>query len=142
MMPDSTQSAVATQGVHAQVNADVGIYADSCLRVEHRRYFVSVKGKPLKLSRTEFKIISCLVSNIDNVVRLDALWSAAWDPNKAMSRKSIQVFISRVRSKLSPFGLRIDSVVDLGYILSHGTCCDSEKGDNPAKDASHSKSSD
>ena len=103
------------------------VYVDSCLRIEHKRYFLAVKGTPVKVTKTEFKVISCLVSNINEVVRLEALWKSAWDPGKSFSRKSIHVFMSRIRRKLAPFGLRIDSVVDLGYILSHGTCCSEQK---------------
>lgn len=99
------------------------VYVDSCLRVEHHRYFLAVKGTPVKLTHTEFRIVSCLVSNIDQIVTLQDLWNSAWDATKPLNRKGIHVFISRVRRKLVPFGLRIDSVVDVGYIFSHDRCC-------------------
>ena len=100
-----------------------GVYVDSCLRIEHQRYYLAVKDVPVKLTRTEFRIVSFLVSNINQIVRLEDLWKAAWDANKSFNRKSIHVFVSRVRRKLAPHGLRIASVVEVGYILTHDRCC-------------------
>lgn len=98
-------------------------YDDSCLHLEYKRYFVSVKGKALALTRTEFRVLSRLVRGINRIVAFDDLWQHAWGPNKAFNLKSIHVFVSRVRLKLAPFGVRVDSVVGVGYILSHGACC-------------------
>jgi two-component system OmpR family response regulator len=121
---DTGQSAVSKRRT-----AD-DVYTDSCLLIEQKRYFAAVKGVPLKLTRTEFKILSCLASNIDRITRLEDLWNSAWSPAKSFNRKSIQVIMSRVRAKVVPRGLRIDSIVDVGYILSHDRCCDSELDNN------------
>jgi DNA-binding response OmpR family regulator len=94
------------------------VYNDSCLHIEHQRYFFAVKGTPMALTRTEFRVISHLVQSIDRIVAIQDLWDYAWSPGKSFNRKSIHVFVSRVRRKLAPFGLRIDSVVGVGYILS------------------------
>jgi DNA-binding response OmpR family regulator len=99
------------------------VHDDSCLVVEHKRFFASVKGKPLSLTKTEFRVLSLLASNIGQIVTKESLWAFAWRPGKPLSRKSIHVFVSRVRGKIAPFGLKIDSLVGVGYILSHGTCC-------------------
>ncbi len=75
------------------------------------------------LTKTEFRVVSRLVRSINQIVAVEDLWAFAWGPNKSFKRKSIQVFVSRVRRKLASFGLRIDSVVGVGYILSHDACC-------------------
>ena len=100
------------------------IYDDSCLHLEHKRYFVTAKGKALPLTKTEFRILSRLLRGINSIVTFEDLWGYAWGTNKSLNLKSIHVFVSRVRLKLAPFGIRVDSVVGVGYILSHGTCCD------------------
>jgi len=69
-------------------------------------------------------MLSCLASNMDRVTRLQDLWNTAWSPSKPLNRKSIQVMMSRIRAKLAAKGLRIDSIVDVGYILSHDRCCE------------------
>ncbi|HKR13991.1 MAG TPA: helix-turn-helix domain-containing protein [Pyrinomonadaceae bacterium] len=99
------------------------IYDDSCLHLEHKRFYVSVKGKPLALTRTEFRVLSRLVKGINCIVQFEDLWAHAWGPGKPFNLKSIHVFVSRVRRKLVLFGVRVDSVVGVGYILSHGSCC-------------------
>src|SRR5262245_16867042 len=76
------------------------VYSDSCLVVEQKRYFVAVHGIPLKLTKTEFQIVSCLTSNINRITSLEDLWAAAWDRDKPLNRKRIQVMMSRVRRKL------------------------------------------
>src|SRR5262245_8795572 len=78
------------------------VYVDSCLRVEPKRYFIAVKGKPLKLTKTEFRLISYLACNIPNISTFENLWSFAWDRDTAINRKSIQVYVSRIRRKLAP----------------------------------------
>ena len=98
-------------------------YSDSCLVIERRRYFASINGVPLRLTKTEFRILSSLASNVGGVTHLDDLWRSAWGSHKPVNRKSIQVMMSRVRRKLAPRGIRIDSLVDVGYILSHDKCC-------------------
>lgn len=113
-------------GIALSSKTKTDVYADSCLVLDEKRYFVAVKGVSLKLSKTEFLIVSCLVSRMNGITRLEDLWRHAWDEKKAMNRKSIQVMMSRVRGKLAPRGLRIDSVVDVGYMLSHGSCCEDQ----------------
>jgi DNA-binding response OmpR family regulator len=77
-------------------------------------------------AKTELRILGCLAKNINGITRLEELWTFAWESNKPVNRKSIQVMMSRVRSKIAASGLRIDSLVDIGYILSHGRCCNKE----------------
>jgi DNA-binding response OmpR family regulator len=68
-------------------------------------------------------MLSCLAANIGGITRLENLWNSSWSASKPINRKSIQVMMSRVRAKLTEKGFRIDSIVDVGYILSHDRCC-------------------
>jgi DNA-binding response OmpR family regulator len=121
--------------VESKTQADV--YDDSCLHLEYKRYFVSVKANALALTRTEFRVLSRLVKGINCIVAFEDLWEHAWGPNKSFNLKSIHVFVSRVRRKLAPFGVRVDSVVGVGYILSHGSCCKTDLQSS----ATHAKAS-
>lgn len=120
----SPPSSGSEQAVVSKHNKADDTYEDSCLLIERKKYFAAVKGSPLKLTRTEFRMLSCLASNMDRVTRLQDLWNTAWSPSKPLNRKSIQVMMSRIRAKLAAKGLRIDSIVDVGYILSHDRCCE------------------
>lgn len=69
-------------------------------------------------------MISTLVRRINTIVSFEDLWANVWGSSKTLNLKSIHVFVSRVRRKLAPFGVRVDSVIGVGYVLSHGTCCE------------------
>jgi DNA-binding response OmpR family regulator len=102
---------------------DMDVYDDSCLHIEHKRYFFTVKGVSVTLTRTEFRVLSRLVKGIDEIVSFEDLWEHGWNPKKPFKLKTVHVFVSRIRGKLAPHGLKINSVVGVGYILSHGSCC-------------------
>ena len=93
------------------------VYDDGYLRVEHRNYYVAVGGSPLKLPRTEFLIFSRLVRTPDRIVTADDLWSSVWGSNKPLNSESLHVYIYRLRAKLAEFGLRIETMVNVGYRL-------------------------
>ena len=96
---------------------DADIYDDGFLRVEHKNYYVSCGGVPIKLPRTEFLIFSRLVRTPNRIVTADELWSSVWGSNKPLNSESLHVYIYRLRAKLAEFGLRIETMVNVGYRL-------------------------
>ena len=101
----------------------VSVYDDSCLHIEYRRYFFAVKGTSILFSKTEFRILARLVRGINSIVAFEDLWEAGWGQEKPINRKNLHVLVSKVRRKLEPVGVRVNNVVGVGYILSHGSCC-------------------
>ena len=93
------------------------VYDDGFLRVEHRNYYVSCGGSPIKLPRTEFLIFSRLVRTTNRIVTADQLWSSVWGSNKPLNSESLHVYIYRLRAKLADFGLQIETMVNVGYRL-------------------------
>src|SRR5918999_1299447 len=93
------------------------VYDDGYLRVEHRNYYVAVGGSPIKLPRTEFLIFSRLVRTPNRIVTADDLWTSVWSDNKPLNSESLHVYIYRLRAKLAEFGLRIETMVNVGYRL-------------------------
>ncbi|HKG98329.1 MAG TPA: winged helix-turn-helix domain-containing protein [Pyrinomonadaceae bacterium] len=93
------------------------VYDDGFLRVEHKRYYVSCGGSPIKLPRTEFLLFSRLVRTPDRIVTADELWSSVWGSNKPLNSESLHVYIYRLRAKLADFGLQIETMVNVGYRL-------------------------
>jgi DNA-binding response OmpR family regulator len=92
------------------------IYEDGYLRVEYKNYYLACSGQPIYLPRTEFLLISCLVRSVDRAVTAEDLWRYARDADKPFNSESLQVFMYRLRRKLLPHNLRIDTVVN-GYRL-------------------------
>lgn len=93
------------------------IYDDGYLRVEHRNYYVSCAGQSLRLPRTEFLIFSRLARSPERIVTADELWQYAWGSAKPLNTESLHVYIYRLRHKLVPFSLSIETMVNVGYRL-------------------------
>ena len=93
------------------------VYDDGYLRVEHRNYYLACAGQSIYLARTEFLIVSRLVRSIERVVTAEELWRSAWGGEKPLNSESLHVYIYRLRSKLLPHKMRIDTLVNVGYRL-------------------------
>lgn len=93
------------------------VYDDGYLHVEHTAYYVSCAGTPIKLPRTEFLIFSRLVRSPERIVAAGELWEYAWGNEKPLNAESLHVYIYRLRNKLAPFNLTIDTMVNVGYRL-------------------------
>ena len=97
--------------------AEDEIYDDGFLRVEHSNYFVSCGGEVLKLPRSEFLIISRMARTPERIVPSEELWRQAWGESKPFNPVSLHVYMYRLRKKLVPYGLNIETMVNVGYRL-------------------------
>jgi two-component system alkaline phosphatase synthesis response regulator PhoP len=100
-----------------QTGATDDVYDDGYLRVEHKNYYVACAGQSLKLPRTEFLIFSRLARTPERIVTAEDLWQYAWGNDKPVNTESLHVYIYRLRNKLIPYNLRIDTMVNVGYRL-------------------------
>jgi two-component system alkaline phosphatase synthesis response regulator PhoP len=101
----------------AQTSSADDVYDDGYLRVEHRNYYMACAGESIFLPRSEFLIISRLVRSIERVVSAEELWRSAWGDDKPFNSESLHVHIYRLRNKLMPHKLRVDTVLNVGYRL-------------------------
>lgn len=93
------------------------VYDDGRLRVEHEHYYVAWDGQPLKFPRTEFLLLSRLAQNAARIVRAEELWRHAWGDGKPYNAESLHVHIYRLRNKLTPRGMQIETMINVGYRL-------------------------
>jgi DNA-binding response OmpR family regulator len=96
------------------------VYDDGYLRVEHKNYYVACGSQSLKLPRTEFLILSRLSRSPERIVTAEELWEYAWGNDKPVNMESLHVYIYRLRNKLSPHRLQIETMVNVGYRLIIG----------------------
>jgi DNA-binding response OmpR family regulator len=96
------------------------IYDDGYLRVEHQNYYAACAGIPIKLPRTEFLIFSRLARAPERIVAAEELWQYAWGSDKPLNTESLHVYIYRLRNRLAPYNLSIDTMVNVGYRLLLG----------------------
>jgi DNA-binding response OmpR family regulator len=96
---------------------EADVYDDGYLRVEHCNYYVACDGRVVRLPLKEFLIISRLVRNIERLVISEEIWRSAWGDSAPFNAQSLHVHIYRLRQRLSPFGLQIETKVAIGYCL-------------------------
>ena len=97
------------------------VYDDGHLRVEHDNYYVSCGEEALRFRRAEFLLLSRLARNVGRVVRAQELWHHAWGDGKPYNAESLHVHVYRLRGKLAPFGVQIETMVNVGYRLVPGS---------------------
>lgn len=117
MAADYTRFAHTT---HAEGDAEA-TYDDGHLRVEHDNYYVACDGEAISFRRAEFLLLSRLARNAGRVVKAEELWSHAWGGSKPYNAESLHVHVYRVRGKLAPFGVHIETMVNVGYRLVPAT---------------------
>lgn len=98
-------------------NQNSDVYDDGYLRVEHNSYYVECDGQSVRLSRTEFLILSRLARSMERTVPAEELWRSAWRSQKPFNSESLHVYIYRLRAQLKPYKLRIDTMINVGYRL-------------------------
>src|SRR5215210_3695176 len=92
--------------------SEENVYDDGHLRVEHDNYYVCCKGHRIDLGRSEFLLVSRLVRNPERIVPAEELWHCAWSDHKPFNPVSLRVYIYRLRAKLEPFGIRIETMIN------------------------------
>ncbi|HYR77579.1 MAG TPA: winged helix-turn-helix domain-containing protein [Pyrinomonadaceae bacterium] len=93
------------------------VYDDGYLRIEHKNYYLACGGHTVYLPRTEFLLISRLARSVERTVPAEELWRYARGNEKPFNSESLHVFMYRLRGKLTPYGLHIDTMVNVGYRL-------------------------
>lgn len=94
------------------------VYDDGVLRVEHDNYYVACKGRRVSLPLKDFLLLSRLARNPERVVTLCDLWRYAWGIEEPLNGGTLRVHIYNLRQKLSPYGISIESMINVGYRLS------------------------
>jgi len=74
-------------------------------------------GDQLDLTAREWGVLEVLLQKVEKIVSKDSIinWVAGWDGE--LSPNAVEVYISRLRAKLEPAGIRIRTVRGFGYML-------------------------
>jgi DNA-binding response OmpR family regulator len=70
------------------------------LEIDTERYAVSLKGKPVKLSATEFKLLFFLAERKGKVFNRDQLLDAIWRDEAFVEPRTVDVHIRRLRANI------------------------------------------
>ena len=83
--------------------------------IDLQKFEVTVKGKKIKLTATEFKILQILVEKKGWVLSREQLLDNLWGNEKVVVDRTIDVHIKHLREKLGTAGKMIENVRGVGY---------------------------
>jgi two-component system, OmpR family, response regulator len=72
---------------------------------------------PLELAAREWSVLEILMKRIDTVVSKAEIIQAVTGDKEELSPNAIEVYMSRLRTKVEPAGIRIRTVRGFGYML-------------------------
>ncbi len=77
------------------------LYSYKDLSADFEKMKVYIKGEPVKLSKTEFKLLELLIKNRGQVLTRDVILSRIWDVDENfIDESTLSVHIRRLRQKL------------------------------------------
>ena len=85
------------------------------LLVDPNRFEISIKGKIVNTTASEFKIFYYLIKNKGRVFTRDQIYEAIWNNELLANDRSIDTLIGRIRKKIGSYGKYIESVYGVGY---------------------------
>ncbi|MFD1178787.1 response regulator [Paenibacillus puldeungensis] len=100
-------------------NADERTLTVSGLRLDRDRLHLSLYETRVELSLTEVKILDELMSKCEQVVSRERLLEKIWDDQAFVDDNTLNVYVTRVRKKLSALGIddALQTVRGQGYRL-------------------------
>lgn len=91
------------------------IMQNTGLSLDAEKYEVTVQGKILPLTITEFKLLQALMKRPGVVFSRDKLLDILWGTEKAVIERTIDVHVKHLRTKLGVYGEHIENVRGIGY---------------------------
>lgn len=76
-----------------------------------------LNGEPLEMAAREWSVLQVLLERVERTVSKEAIIEAVAGLSDDLSLNAIEVYVSRLRAKLEPAGIRIRTVRGFGYML-------------------------
>jgi two-component system, OmpR family, KDP operon response regulator KdpE len=77
-------------------------FISSELKIDFEKRAVLVKGKPVRLTPTEFELLRQLVANEGKALPHRRLLQAVWGPDYGEETEYLRVFVNQLRKKIEP----------------------------------------
>jgi DNA-binding response OmpR family regulator len=88
------------------------------LEIDDDKMEVMLRGKPISLTKTEFRILKHLVENIDKILSRDKIINIMWSYGTDINDRTVDVHIKHLRDKLLDYGKYIKTIRGIGYKFS------------------------
>lgn len=79
------------------------------------RHRVTVKGNPVELTATEFKLLTLLIERRGRVQSRDQLLQDVWEYEATIDTRTVDTHMRRLREKLGAASKYLDTVRGVGY---------------------------
>ena len=95
-------------------------YGENSLMIDQEKKLVTFEGNKIRLTSTEFRLLSFLASRDGKVFNRSQLLTNVWEDNENVDERTVDVHIRRLRKALAPFGCHtyIQTVRGFGYCFS------------------------
>jgi DNA-binding response OmpR family regulator len=93
------QTALRRVNLNEEDDGPSSFYNDE-IKVDWKSHQVYIRGDSVKLSPTEFKLLSCLVRNRGWIVTHAQLLEKAWGPNYVGDKSFVKLYIRYLRKKI------------------------------------------
>ncbi len=98
-----------------QKPSETDVIRNGDLVIDKERMTFLIKGKPVSLTKLEFRILSFLMENKGKVFSRDKLLSGAWEGEAFVVDRTVDVHVKSIRRKLGKYRDRIETVRGTGY---------------------------
>jgi len=88
------------------------------LTLDHTRHEVLVKGRPVDLTATEFRLLALLMERRGRVQGRDSLLNDVWGYESVIDTRTVDTHVRRLREKLGPLASYIETIRGVGYRIS------------------------
>jgi two-component system phosphate regulon response regulator PhoB len=85
------------------------------LQIDLSRHLVTVKGKRIELTATEFRLLSVLAQRMGHVQTRERLLRDVWEYETHIDTRTVDTHMRRLRDKLGPAAKYLDTVRGVGY---------------------------
>ena len=104
--------------VKALLNRTYGASATSiygCLTIDTEQHSLKVNDEVIQLSQTEFKLLTYMINNQDNVLSRDQILNNVWGFDYYGTARTVDTHMNRLRIKLKDAGNYITTIRGYGY---------------------------
>ena len=106
--------AILKRGATSPVDSDAPLVFKE-LAIDKSAHKATLKGRELKLTATEFGLLSAFLGNRGRVLTRDNLLDRAWGSDCFVAPRTVDTHVRRLRVKLRDAGRYIETVRGVGY---------------------------
>lgn len=82
---------------------------------DREKLVCTVDGQPLKLPKKEFEILALFLENPGRIFSREEMMQRIWPENAVVFDRTVDVHVTRIRNKITPYGKNIISRSGYGY---------------------------